>query len=161
MPREPPGEKNRGGHAFWIDFGTEFGTQFCQLGLAGLQISCAQPVFRNEFSGTCPFQVMSSQGHVPEAWGTLHPRTPRGKSFKRHIRRSLSAVGRKQDRNHAPSMVFHGLPPPPPRHKPKKRPKTSNGQKIARMAPILTIFGPNRSRRCKLFFEIFVARVGE
>ena len=30
-----------------------------------------------------------------------------------------------------------------------------NGRKIARMAPILTIFGPNRSRRCDLFFEKF------
>ena len=31
--------------------------------------------------------------------------------------------------------------------------KSLNGRKIARMAPILTIFGPNRSRRPKLKFE--------
>ena len=33
--------------------------------------------------------------------------------------------------------------------------KSLNGRKIARMAPILTIFGPNRSRRRDLFFEKF------
>ena len=33
--------------------------------------------------------------------------------------------------------------------------KSLNGRKIARMAPILTIFGPNRSRRRHLFFEKF------
>ena len=88
-PWGPPGEKNRGGWNLWTDFGTENGDQFCQVGLAGLQISCAQPVFCKEFSGTCPFQVMSSQGHVPEAWGPLHPLTPRWEWFKRHIRRSL------------------------------------------------------------------------
>ena len=33
--------------------------------------------------------------------------------------------------------------------------KSSNGRKIARMAPILTIFGPNRSQRRNLFFEKF------
>ena len=59
-------QNNRVEYVSWIDFGTEFGGQFCQLGLAGLQISCTQPVFRKEFSGTCPFQVMSSQGHVPD-----------------------------------------------------------------------------------------------
>ena len=31
--------------------------------------------------------------------------------------------------------------------------KSLNGRKIARMAPILTIFGPNRSQRRNLFFE--------
>ena len=64
VPREPPGEKIQREDVIWIDFGTEFGGQFGQLGLAGLQNSCAQPVFCKEFSGTCPFQVMSSQGHV-------------------------------------------------------------------------------------------------
>ena len=63
-PWEPHGEKSRGGSHFWIDFGNENGGQFCQVGLAGLQISCAQPVFSKGFSGTCPFQVKSSQGHV-------------------------------------------------------------------------------------------------
>ena len=33
--------------------------------------------------------------------------------------------------------------------------KSLNGRKIARMAPILTIFGPNRSCRRDLFFEKF------
>ena len=33
--------------------------------------------------------------------------------------------------------------------------KSLNGRKIARMAPILTIFGPNRSQRRNLFFEKF------
>ena len=33
--------------------------------------------------------------------------------------------------------------------------KSLNGRKIARMAPILTIFGPNRSQRRDLFFENF------
>ena len=33
--------------------------------------------------------------------------------------------------------------------------KSLNNRKIARMAPILTIFGPNRSRRRDLFFEKF------
>ena len=31
--------------------------------------------------------------------------------------------------------------------------KSLNGRKIARMAPIWTIFGPNRSQRRNLFFE--------
>ena len=33
--------------------------------------------------------------------------------------------------------------------------KPLNGRKIARMAPTLTIFGPNRSQRRDLFFEKF------
>ena len=33
--------------------------------------------------------------------------------------------------------------------------KSLNGRKIARMAPIWTIFGPNRSQRRNLFFEKF------
>ena len=33
--------------------------------------------------------------------------------------------------------------------------KSLNGQKIARMAPILTIFGPKSSQRRDLFFEKF------
>ena len=33
--------------------------------------------------------------------------------------------------------------------------KSSNGRKIARMAPILMIFGLNRSRRCDLLIIIF------
>ena len=33
--------------------------------------------------------------------------------------------------------------------------KPSNGSKIARIAPISTIFGRNRSRRLKLDFEFF------
>ena len=33
--------------------------------------------------------------------------------------------------------------------------KSSNGRKIARMARNLTIFGPNRSQRPKLFHEKF------
>ena len=33
--------------------------------------------------------------------------------------------------------------------------KSLNDRKIARMAPILTIFGPNRSQRRNLFFEKF------
>ena len=33
--------------------------------------------------------------------------------------------------------------------------KSSNGRKIARMAQILTIFGPKRSQRRKLFDENF------
>ena len=33
--------------------------------------------------------------------------------------------------------------------------KSLNGRKIARMAPILTIFGPNRSQRRNLLFEKF------
>ena len=33
--------------------------------------------------------------------------------------------------------------------------KSLNSRKIARMAPILTIFGPNRSQRRNLFFEKF------
>ena len=33
--------------------------------------------------------------------------------------------------------------------------KSSNGRKIARMARILTIFGPKRSQRPKLFHEKF------
>ena len=37
----------------------------------------------------------------------------------------------------------------------KLTPKTTNGRKIARIAPILTIFSPNRSRRPKLNFEKF------
>ena len=32
-------------------------------------------------------------------------------------------------------------------------PKSSNGRKIARIARILTIFGPNKSQRRDLFFE--------
>ena len=35
---------------------------------------------------------------------------------------------------------------------PKSGGSASNGQKLARIAPILTIFGRNRSRRPKLFF---------
>ena len=34
--------------------------------------------------------------------------------------------------------------------------RTSNGLKIARLAPILTIFGRNRSRRHDLFFPKFL-----
>ena len=34
--------------------------------------------------------------------------------------------------------------------------KSSNDQKIARMARILTIFGPKRSQPCKLFDETFL-----
>ena len=34
--------------------------------------------------------------------------------------------------------------------------KSSNGRKIARMARILTIFGPKRSQRPKLFHEKFL-----
>ena len=33
--------------------------------------------------------------------------------------------------------------------------KSLNGRKIARMAPIWTIFGPNRSQQHNLFFEKF------
>ena len=33
--------------------------------------------------------------------------------------------------------------------------KSSNGRKIARMAPILTIFGPKSSQQCDLFVEKF------
>ena len=34
----------------------------------------------------------------------------------------------------------------------------SNGRKTVRMAPILTIFGPNESQRCQLKFEKFLGR---
>ena len=45
---------------------------------------------------------------------------------------------------------------PPWRFKPGSQAnffEISNGWKIARMAPILTIFGPNESQRCQLKFE--------
>ena len=38
---------------------------------------------------------------------------------------------------------------------PKAKQKSLNGRKIARMARILTIFGPNESSRRDLFFEKF------
>ena len=34
----------------------------------------------------------------------------------------------------------------------------SNGRKTVRMAPILTIFGPNESQRCQLNFEKILGR---
>ena len=40
-------------------------------------------------------------------------------------------------------------------HDPKIQAKSLNGRKIGMMAPILTIFGPNRSQRRNLFFEKF------
>ena len=94
-----------------------------------------------------------------------HPRTvPHTKmSSKGRIELRISQSRAKIDQEVAGDVRFRVAPQKSVENKKKRffseifsrKPKTSNGRKIARMAPILTIFGPNRSRRRDLFFENF------